>query len=177
VQGQLNVGATTTLSVSIINGFKPVVGNSFDIVDWTTLFGTFTTPQPSLNGRVVWESLLLNSTGVLSVAATYYTGDFNRDSHVDAADISAMMLALTDFTNYETLFGLTSSNLNNQQLLLLGDVNGDGKFDNADLQSFLNLLKSGGGSTDSVPEPASWVLACLALAMVAGTRFWVSCVS
>jgi hypothetical protein len=58
----------------------------------------------------------------------------------------------------------------------IGDVNGDGKFNNADLQYLLTTLKNGGGSADPVPEPASWVLAFLALAIVSGTRFCVSCV-
>ena len=172
VQGQLNVGSTTTLSVSIINGFKPVVGNAFDIVDWTTLFGTFTAPQPSLNGRVVWDSLQLNSTGVLSVAATYYAGDFNRDGHVDAADLLIAEQALTNISGYQTAHGLTDPTLFN----LVADVNGDGKFSAADLQDLLVILKNGGGSSDPVPEPASWVLAFLALAMVSGTRFSVRCV-
>jgi len=35
---------------------------------------------------------------------------------------------------------------------------------NGDLQALLNLPQSGGGSTDSVPEPASALLALLALA-------------
>ncbi len=50
------------------------------------------------------------------------------------------------------------SNLTNTQLLDIEDVNGDGKFTNADLQSLLIDLKNGGGSADSVPEPASIVL-------------------
>jgi hypothetical protein len=54
---------------------------------------------------------------------------------------------------------------------LLGDINGDAKFTNTDLQAFLNYRKSGGGSADPVPEPASWVLACLAFAMVSGNSF------
>ncbi len=45
-------------------------------------------------------------------------------------------------------------------LSLLGDVNGDGIFNNADLQALLNLLKNGDGST-SVPEPASLLLLAL----------------
>ncbi len=40
----------------------------------------------------------------------------------------------------------------------MGDLNGDGVVNNADLQALLNLLKSGGGSSDAVPEPAALVL-------------------
>jgi len=85
---------------------------------------------------------------VLSVAATYLPGDFNRDGHVDAADILPMMAALVNLHGYEQTNGLTNS-----QLLAIGDINGDGVVNNADLQALLNLLQSGGGSADPVPEP------------------------
>ncbi|HZZ29472.1 MAG TPA: dockerin type I domain-containing protein [Pirellulales bacterium] len=113
---------------------------------------------PTLNGRITWDTSQLYTTGVLTVAATYYAGDFNRDGHVDAADILPMETALTDAADYETTKGLNAS-----QLLLIGDVNGDGKFNNTDVQAFLNLLQSGGGSNDPVPEPSSLVLAMLAV--------------
>ena len=43
-------------------------------------------------------------------------------------------------------------------LLAIGDINGDGVVNNADLQALLNLLKSGGGSLAAVPEPSSLAL-------------------
>jgi len=98
-------------------------------------------------------------------------GDLNRDGHITNADILPMMQALTSPQTYESNYGISATDLQ-----LLGDMNDDGAFTNSDLQSLLNLLKSGGGSADSVPEPASWVLAFLALAMVSGTHFSVRCV-
>jgi hypothetical protein len=124
-----------------------------------------------MNGRIVWDSSQLYTTGTISVEATYYAGDFNRDGHVDAADVTAMEQALADLPDYEATKGLTDA-----QLLLIGDINGDGVVNSADVQALLDLLQSGGGSNDPVPEPASWVLAFLALAMVSGTRFYVRCV-
>ena len=44
-------------------------------------------------------------------------------------------------------------------LLSLGDVNGDGVFNNADVQSLLDMLKTAGPSLTSVPEPAAIWLA------------------
>jgi hypothetical protein len=107
----------------------------------------------------VWNSSQLFTTGVLSVTATFYAGDFSRDGHVNAADVLAMERALADLPDYQTAKGLTAA-----QLLLVGDVNGDGKVNNADLQSLLTLLQSGGGSNNSVPEPGSAILAALSLA-------------
>jgi fibronectin-binding autotransporter adhesin len=164
---------TGTLNVSLINSFKPAPG-SFDIMDWqgVSVFGTFNTVNlPTLGGRIVWDSSQLYTTGTISVTATYYAGDFNRDGHVNAGDILAMEQALTDLPGYQNAHSLTSA-----QFLLVGDVNGDGVVNNADLQALITYLKNGGGSADPVPEPATGVLAFVALAMVSGTRLCVRCV-
>ena len=44
--------------------------------------------------------------------------------------------------------------------LALGDLNGDGQVNNADLQALINLLANVGGSASltAVPEPASIVM-------------------
>ena len=90
-------------------------------------------------------------------------GDFNRDGHVNAADIVVMEQALTNPTGYQAAHNtLTAS-----QLLLIEDVNGDHSFNNADLQYLLNTLKSGGGSTNAVPEPAAGWLMLLAVVAAA----------
>jgi hypothetical protein len=83
-------------------------------------------------------------------------GDFDQNGHVDTNDLAVMMNALTDKSSFATAHGLTS-----EQLSFLGDLNGDAKFTNADLQALLNRLNSGGGS-NSVPEPSSCVLCALA---------------
>jgi hypothetical protein len=98
----------------------------------------------------------LYTTGAVSViSANFLPGDFNRDGHVDAADIGPMMLALTNLSAYKTTY---DPNLTEAQLLLIGDIDNDQKFTNADLQAYMNYLKAGGGLTDSVPERASIVL-------------------
>ena len=162
VTGQLSLGGT--LDVVLDNGFKPSAGNSFDILDWGSLSGMFSTLQlPTLNGRIVWNTSQLYITGALSVMNTFYAGDFNRDGHVDAADILAMMAALTDLPDYRTAHGLTDPTL----FGLVADVNGDGSFTNADLQYLLTTLKSGGGSAGSVPEPTSIVLFAIGAIVIA----------
>jgi len=40
----------------------------------------------------------------------------------------------------------------------MGDLNGDGQVNNADLQMLLDDLKINGEMTDPVPEPAAFVL-------------------
>ena len=69
---QLSVmGSTTldgTLSVSLVNSFSPKLGDSFDILDWGTLSGTFSTLQlPALGNNLAWDTSQLYTTGVISV--------------------------------------------------------------------------------------------------------------
>jgi autotransporter-associated beta strand protein len=164
-QGSLTLGGTLNVSLS---GFTPFAGNSFDILNWGSLTGVFSTVNlPTMNGRIAWNSSQLYTNGTLSITATYWAGDFDRNGHVDAADIPAMLSALVNLSGYESAKGLTSA-----QLTLIGDCNGDGKVTNADVQALLNNLKSGGGSTDAVPEPSTGFLALLGAAAILPCRFW-----
>jgi hypothetical protein len=158
VAGQLLLGGA--LNVSLINTFKPTVGNTFDILNWNSLNGTFSggINLPALTGAVAWDTSALYTTGALSVVATYKEGDFNRDGHVDTSDTQVAMNALTDLTGYESQYGITAATLPQ-----IGDINGDGSFTIADMQMLLINLKSGGGSQNSVPEPASFTLLSAAL--------------
>src|SRR5262249_41700906 len=93
VTGQATLGGS--LSLSLASGFTPVAGNSFDIFNWGTQAGAFSNVNlPTMNGRIAWDSSQLYTTGTLSVTATYFAGDFNRDGHINAADIFAMEQAL-----------------------------------------------------------------------------------
>ena len=55
-------------------------------------------------------------------------GDLSRDGHVDSADIQVMMQALTNPQGYESTYGVSAADLQR-----IGDVNVDGKFNDADL--------------------------------------------
>ena len=63
--------------------------------------------------------------------------DFNQDGSVTAADIPPMMAALAQLNSSPTAADFASTDL-----LSMGDVNGDGVFNNADVQALLTMLKS-----------------------------------
>jgi hypothetical protein len=161
VTGHLSLGGM--LQVLLLPGFTPAQGNSFDIMDWGSESGKFgTLDLATLPAGLAWSTLQLYTTGVLSVVSSNaLPGDFNRDSHIDAADILAMEKALVNLPGYESSQSLTGA-----QLLSIGDLNGDGKVTNADLAALLSDLKSGGGSADPVPEPSSLALADLLLGLL-----------
>jgi hypothetical protein len=160
VDGQLTFGGA--LQVSAINGFAPVANTSFSILDWNTASGTFSSVSlPALGGSMAWSTLRLYADGVLTVAnVNALPGDFNRDHRVDAGDIGAMMAALAD----PGAFQQANNSLSATDLLTLEDLNGDSQFTNADFQSLLTDFRSGGASVNTVPEPATFLLAALGLA-------------
>ena len=178
--GDLSVTGTAalagTLAVTFINGFTPTADNRFDILDFSSHSGAFSTVQlPTLTGSLIWNTGQLYSLGVLTVEdSNFLAGDFDRNGHVDASDILPAMKALTNSAGYESQYGVSPANLP-----IIGDLNGDGTFTNADLQFLLTTLISGGGSSNPVPEPSTLPLFAsgLLLSMVAmrGTAFRRNC--
>jgi hypothetical protein len=96
-------------------------------------------------------------------------GDFNLDGHVDARDIKSMAAALANLNAYQHGGNSQSLTLADSDLNTIGDLNGDHKINNADLQFLLNELKTGGGST-SVPEPGSFFLLVIGGFVLAGAH-------
>ncbi len=76
------------LSVFLLGGYMPAAGATFDILNWGSLDGTFSSLSlPSLGGGLGWNTSQLYTTGVLSVAvAPGVPGEYNNNGTVDAAD-------------------------------------------------------------------------------------------
>ena len=72
----------------------------------------------------------------VTVLSPILKNDFNRDGHVNAADVQTMLMALTDVNLYKSSYGA----MTDSDVLSIGDANSDGKFTNGDLQSLLNIL-------------------------------------
>jgi hypothetical protein len=85
----------------------------------------------------------------------YPLGDFNLDHSVSTADIPAMLDALTDLSTFQA-----THQLSNAELLGLGDMDGDCKITNTDLQPLLDLVA--GEEPHVVPEPSALILAAFA---------------
>jgi hypothetical protein len=132
------------LNVVLINSFVPALGNSFDILDWNTLAGTFSALSlPALGAGLGWDASQLYTSGVLRVVSAGLPGDYNGDGHVDAAD----------YTVWRDHLG--------QNLALPNDAT-PGTVTQADFNvwksNFGNHLGSGSGSSGAVPEPATLVM-------------------
>lgn len=83
VAGKLTLGGT--LEVTLINGFVPSAGQTFDLLNWGTVAGAFASLQlPSVPG-LAWNTSQLSS-GIVSIVSAGIPGDYNNNGAVDAAD-------------------------------------------------------------------------------------------
>jgi hypothetical protein len=157
---QLDVAGTLqldgTLQVSLMDGFAPSLGDTFDILDWGALDGAeFAAVElPELAGRKTWDTSGLYTTGEISVIAML-AGDTDGDRDVDGADYAAFV----------GVFGAAGDRYT--------DFNEDGR---VDLEDFVIMRGNFGfgvpaSSPDAganVPEPGT--LALLALGGLAMLR-------
>jgi hypothetical protein len=100
------------------------------------------------------------------IASQFYLvrGDFDLNHKIDNGDLQVMLTALKNESAFESEYDFS-----NADMLALGDFNGDGVFDAADIQGEMSLLaggSGGGGQTSAVPEPASLVLFGLATLII-----------
>ena len=141
-----------------LNGSEPSAGMVADAAG--NLYGTTVSAGASSAGTVY----KITGTGFVS------PGDFNLDGHIDVSDIAVMEQALTNLSAYEQSHG----NLMDWQVKSLGDVNGDGKFNNADIQALITLIANnaanGGGQLTAVSEPATLILCVMGFGVLAIRR-------
>jgi hypothetical protein len=158
---QLNVAGKLTLGgeldLSLINGFTPAIGQAFDILNWSTLSGTFSSVVlPALPAGRIWDASQLYTTGVLAVAPQF-TADFDEDGDVDSSDLA----------RWRTGFGTGGTHTQ-------GDANGDADVDGGDFLAWQQQFGLGPGAvpaSTAVPEPATAVLAIAVLqAIVVASR-------
>lgn len=137
VNGQISLAGTLEV---VLLGPTPSVGDTFDILDWNSITGTFDTLLlPGVGNGNTWDLDQLYSAGTISVIRS---GDLNSDGVVGVADLG---IILANWGQSVTPFDETS-----------GDVNGDGTVGTADLlavqEQFGNTTYP---STSSIPEPGS----------------------
>ena len=105
--------------------------------------GTFTAPFGSGDFQVTATSGTIAASAPVHVSLL--AGDLNGDGKLSAADISAMMVALTNLQGYKSLHSFSNANLT-----ALADVNGDHAITNSDLQALIsmvaNAVLAGGGA-------------------------------
>jgi hypothetical protein len=97
-------------------------------------------------------------------------GDFNDDGLVDATDLSGMLVALTNLPSYQSSHGFS-----NNDLVLLGDFDGDQQFTNTDIQPYLDYLAAFGfgSGVAPVPEPPSIaLLSCGSIFALCAASWW-----
>jgi hypothetical protein len=150
VNGELTLSGT--LRVLLIDNFQPIAGDEFDILDWTTLDGSFAKFElPTISG-FLWDVSQLHVDGSLRVVPRF-EADFDSNGRVDAADL----------TIFRSGFGSVSAGR------ATGDATGDGLVDGSDFLLWQRQLGSGETATPSsatIPEPAAVVLAVLAFSLL-----------
>jgi T5SS/PEP-CTERM-associated repeat protein len=151
-QLKVHEGATLngTLEVKLAGSFVPAVSESFDILDWGSLSGTFSTVElPPLPAGRVWDMSQLYTTGVLRVVGIS-PADFEEDGDVDGGDLLM----------WQAGFGASGTGTHGG-----GDADGDLDVDGADFLLWQRHMGSaaGGAPSTSVPEPATLALAMVGL--------------
>ncbi|MFI4860991.1 MAG: PEP-CTERM sorting domain-containing protein [Phycisphaerales bacterium JB063] len=140
-----------TLDVTFIDAFAPSAGDTFDILDWGTLTGTFDTVNlAALDPSLRWDVADLYVTGELAVKLT---GDYTGDGLVGVEDLDLLLANWGDAVNP----GDYAS----------GDGNGDGVIGSDDL-ALLQAHWGNGTPPGNVPEPGTAAL--LGLMLLAGRR-------
>lgn len=135
------------LEVLLIDGYAPSAGDSFDILDFGSLTGTFDAVNlPTLGGNLQWDTADLYVDGTISVYVSN-PADLDGDGDIDGVDLSEFFTAFT---------GPGGGPPSNPQ----ADLDGDDDVDGVDL-SLAFAAFTGPLSPGSVPEPGSLLILSL----------------
>jgi hypothetical protein len=158
-----------TLALSLSPGFKPVNGDSFEILRSDALSGTFALEVLTGNPGLFWDVNYLNDSVFVTFGATAPpTGsgaDFNADGIVDGNDLAI----------WRENFGLGATPPPATQPQ--GDASGDGVVDGWDFLLYQQqfggpppAVPAAGDSLAAVPEPSSLLLAMAVLGLPLAAR-------
>ena len=154
-----NATLNGTLEIDLINAFAPDAGDSFDILNWGSLVGSFSTINlPKLGGDLGWDTSNLLIDGTLSVISAGLLGDLDGDGFVGINDLNIV---------------LANWNQNVPPANPLADPSGDGFVGIDDLNAVLGNWNAGTPPTDTanIPEPgAICLLAVAGLGLLNRTR-------
>ena len=114
---------------------------------------------PNLTSYAPGSHTLTLSDGIVSSSFTFQVlappsvGDLNLDGRVSVADISGLMMALSDLRHYQSMYGLLPD-----EVTTIVDVNGDGHLNGSDIQALICLVanaQSGEDDSDSQANSTS----------------------
>jgi hypothetical protein len=150
VDGALLAGGA--LKVTLLGGYAPAVGATFDLLDFGSVGGgSFAFDLPQLGNHLAWNTSQLLTTGELSVVAAALppNADFDGDNWVTGADLLI----------WQTGLGMTGQTDRSH-----GDADRNGVVDEKDLAVWTNQFGTSPAATaaaNNVPEPATIALAAL----------------
>jgi hypothetical protein len=151
VTGELGINGGS-LDASLIDGFLPKPGETFDVLNFGSASGAFDAIYGAPGTNMAWDTSQLFVDGTLT-ALSDLLGDMNGDLAVNTADVSLIIQALTDRSSYDTNGFFVDADLN-------GDVDQNGIFDLNDVNALLS------NPATVVPEPISLAMLGIVLGCV-----------
>jgi fibronectin-binding autotransporter adhesin len=159
--------ASGTLTIGHWSGNVGVGGGADQLIFGIDNTGLTSTQVGQIHFQGFTGTTILANGEVVALAAdpTHLPGDWDLNSVVNAADVKAMLSALTNLSAYKSAHGLSDENLLN-----IGDLDYSGSVNNFDIQPELAYIATGvlgGGSLAAVPEPATLVLLAIGVVISA----------
>jgi hypothetical protein len=152
-----------------VNFGTPSGGGGIALPQNTWEFGSVTAMAPAGTESIGVYLLNINANSnayfafddtslTLSGTAPPAPGDYNKDGHVNAADITALELALTNLSLYQSTYSVSNSDLAAINNL---PNNPGSSLNNSKLATLEADLIAGDGTLSAVPEPGSFILLAL----------------